>query len=190
MAERERPQREPRPDGPEPEPREEPEHRERPEDYIVLLAQVPERIADLAGGLDEEQLRYRHGPAFPTVGEVIAHLADTGTRVDAVFRRVLIDGQPEIDLRQSLDPPPAGERGADRELLERFQRDRRRTADLLRGLSPQRWSVTVTDPAVGRMTLLDLCDLVGRHEAGHLAQLRNLIAVLADPRDPGPAGGS
>lgn len=164
---------------PEPQPRE-----ERPEDYVVLLAQVPERVADIVSGLDEEQLAYRHAPALPTLGEAIEHLARSGTQIDALFRKVLIDGSPDVDVLAALDAP--GGAGPAEDALDGFARDRRRTSDLLRGLPAERWADVVEDARIGPLTLFELCGHVGRHEAGHLTQLRNLIALLPEPRDLGP----
>lgn len=182
----------PAPEPPAPEAEERPRE-ERPEDYVVLLAQVPERVADLALGIDESRLAYRHAPALPTLAEVIDHLAHTGTLIDGLFRRVLIDGSTEVDLLAALEParPPAptGPDTAEEsrsDLLDRFARDRRRTADLLRGLARERWDRPVFDARLGELTLLELCDRVGRHEAGHLVQIRNLIALLPETLDLGP----
>jgi hypothetical protein len=165
----------------------EPSGEPRPEDYVVLLAQVPERVADTVAGLDEPRLRYRHAPAFPTIRELVVHLAHTGTLVDALFRQVCINGTRDTDLRAAMDPPeppPGDESEAD--LIDRFARDRRRTADLLRGLDEAGWADTVDDRMLGSLTLLNLCEQVGRHEAAHLTQLRNLIAMVPEPRDLGP----
>ena len=165
----------------------EPSHQPRPEDYVVMLAQVPERVGDIALALDENLLRYRHGPAFPTLREMVAHLARSGTLVDALLRQVCIDGRREVDLRAAMDPAPEGDPDAPAaELVESLMRDRRRTVDLLRGLTDEQWQQPVRDSVQGELTLLDLCDAIGRHEAGHVTQLRNLIAVLPEPLDLGP----
>src|SRR6266851_5299631 len=57
-----------------------------PADAVLLMSSVPERIADLVYGLDEGRLGYRHGPAFPTLGGLIGHLVDSGTKVDGLLR--------------------------------------------------------------------------------------------------------
>lgn len=165
----------------------EPSHRPRPEDYVVMLAQVPERVSDIALALDENRLRYRHGPAFPTLKELVAHLARSGTAVDALLRQVCIDGRREVDLRAAMDPTPdpdADTSAAD--LVESLMRDRRRTIDLLRGLTDEQWRQPVWDSVQGELTLLDVCDAIGRHEGGHVTQIRNLIAVLPEALDLGP----
>lgn len=154
----------------------------------MLLAQIPERVADLVSGLDEPRLRYRHAPAVPTLGELVAHVALTGTLVDALFRHTCIDGAREIDLQGALDPPEVAAGSEVAELIERFSRDRRRTADLLRGLDEAGWTGTVRDLRRGELTMLQVCEEVGRHEAAHLTQLRNLLAMVPEPRDLGPIG--
>ena len=166
---------------------EEPIAEPRPDDYVVLLAQVPERVADIVAGLDEPRRRYRHAPAFPTIHELVVHLAHTGTLVDALFRHVCIDGERSTDLRAAMDPPvPAPDDESEAELVDRFARDRRRTADLLRGLDATGWAARVEDVGLGDMSMLDICERVGRHEAAHLTQLRNLLALVPEPRDLGP----
>ena len=157
------------------------------EDLVVVLSAVPERIADLTSGLDETKLRYRHGPAFPTLQELIEHLALSGTRVDALLRHAYLDHQEDLDLRAAIDPrlEPEGGRPAS-ELLDDFQRGRRRTIEMLRGLTEADWGRTITDPAQGQVTMLEVTRQVTHHEAAHLAQLRNLVAVLPEPQDLGP----
>lgn len=151
------------------------------EEVVVLMGVVPERVADLVGWLDEQRMDYRHGPGFPTLKELVSHLADAGAAVDALLRRAYLDGQRELPVRESIDPtidsdlsPPVGD------LLESFGRVRRRTVDLLRGLAPSDWDRVVLDPRQGELTLLAVCEMVTQHELAHLSQLRNLIAVLPD----------
>src|SRR5438309_83354 len=57
-----------------------------PADAVLLMSSVPERISDLVYGLDEAKLRYRHRPALPTPGGLIAHLPEVGTPRDAPLR--------------------------------------------------------------------------------------------------------
>ena len=156
-------------------------------DVVLLLGSVPERTADLVYWLDEARLRYRHGPAFPTRGNLIAHLVDSAPKVDGLLRHAHLDGQRTADVRAAIDP------GHDQELsrplqeaLEDFARVRRRTVDLLHGWGKSEWDRAITDPRGGEMSLLEVCRLVARHEMGHIGQLRNLSALLPEPRDLGP----
>jgi hypothetical protein len=157
-------------------------------DVVLLMSSVPERTSDLVYWLEETQLRYRHGPAFPTLGSLIAHLVESATKVDGLLRHAHLDGQTNANVRAAIDP------GHDQELtlplqeaLEDFARVRRRTVDLLHGWGKPEWDRTITDPRGGDLTLLEVCRLVAKHEIGHIAQIRNLSALLPEPRDLGPA---
>ena len=158
-----------------------------PADAALLMSSAPERISDLVYGLDEARLRYRHGPAFPTIGGLIAHLVDSGIRVDSLLRRAHLEGLASADVRAAIDPMP--DEGLDRplqEAIEDFARVRRRTVDLLHGWGKSEWSRVISDTRGGDLTLLEICRQVTRHEMGHIAQIRNLTALLPEPEDLGP----
>jgi len=161
-------------------------------DVVLLLGSVPERTSDLVYWLDEASLRYRHGPAFPTLGGLIAHLAESAKNVDSLLRHAHLDGQTTADVRAAIDPPHdegmSSEPGLGRplhEALEDMARVRRRTVDLLHGWGNAEWERRITDPRGGEMTLLEVCRLVARHEMGHIVQVRNLSALLPEPRELG-----
>jgi hypothetical protein len=164
-----------------------------PADAVLLMSSVPERIGDLVFGLDETRLRYRHGPAFPTLGGLIFHLLDSGSKVDALLRHAHLDGLTTADVRATIDPgPPSQETEAEpseaalHEAIEDFARVRRRTVDLLHGWGKNEWERAISEPNGGSFTLLDICRMVTRHEMGHIAQIRNLIVLLPEPVDLGP----
>jgi hypothetical protein len=158
-----------------------------PADAVLLMSSVPERISDLVYGLDEAKLRYRHGPAFPTLGGLIAHLLESGTRVDALLRRAHLEGLGTADISSAVDPVNVAD--LDRplqEAVEDFARVRRRTVDLMHGWGKNEWERLVSDPRAGDVTLLDICRRVSRHEIAHIVQIRNLTALLPEPEDLGP----
>jgi hypothetical protein len=158
-----------------------------PADAVLLMSSVPERIADLVYGLDEARLRYRHGPAFPTLGGLIGHLVDSGTKVDGLLRHAHLDGIASADVRGTIDP--THDHDLDRplqEALEDFARVRRRTVDLLHGWGKNEWDRTLSDPRGGSFTLLEVCRMVTRHEMAHIAQIRNLTVLLPEVEDLGP----
>jgi hypothetical protein len=158
-----------------------------PADVVLLMSSVPEHVSDLVYGLDETRLRYRHGPAFPTLGSLIGHLIDSGTNVDALLRRAHLDGNNTADVRAAIDP--SHDQDVARPLhdaLEDFARVRRRTVDLMHGWGKGEWERTIRDPRGTETTLLDVCRMVARHEMSHIAQIRNLAALLPEPQDLGP----
>lgn len=157
-------------------------------DVVLLLSSVPERTSDLVYWLDETRLRYRHGPAFPTLGGLIAHLVESAARVDSLLRHAHLDGRLSADVRGAIDPAHDQELSIPlQEALEDLSRVRRRTVDLLHGWGRSEWDRVISDPRGADMTLLDLCRVVARHEMGHIAQIRNLSALLPEPQDLGPA---
>lgn len=153
-------------------------------DVVLLLGSVPERTSDLVYWLDETSLRYRHGPAFPTLGGLIVHLVESAKKVDGLLRHAHLDGHMTADVRAAIDLPHDAE--LDRplhEALEDMARVRRRTVDLLHGWGSTEWRRAMNDPRGGETTLLDVCSLVARHEMGHIVQIRNLSALLPEPLD-------
>jgi|SRR5579859_7546386 len=162
-----------------------------PADVVLLMGSVPEHISDLAYGLDETKLRYRHGPAFQTLGNLLAHLIHSGTAVDGLLRRAHLEGVKEADVRATIDP--AHDEELDRplpEALEDFGRVRRRTVDLLHGWGKNEWDRALRDRNGAELTLLDVCRVVARHEMSHIGQIRNLSALLPVHQDLGPPTGS
>lgn len=144
---------------------------------LRLLSGAPERVRDYIAGLDGQRLDYRHGPAFPTLKEVVLHVADAGIAADDVIRHACVDGGPAPDPSAALEPSRA-EPDPAQDALERLDdlaRNRRRTMDLLRGLAAAGW-----EQDLGAYSLLDFCRLVAAHEMGHLAQVRNLTSLLPE----------
>jgi hypothetical protein len=157
-------------------------------DAVLLMSSVPERIGDLVYGLDEPRLRYRHGPAFPTLGGLIGHLLESGSKVDGLLRHAHLDGIATADVRATIDPGHETELERPlQEALEDFARVRRRTVDLLHGWGKNEWDRKLSDPRVGDISLLEVCRMVARHEIAHIAQIRNLTVLLPEPQDLSPA---
>src|SRR5260370_24941884 len=150
-----------------------------PADAVLVMSSVPERIADLVYGLDEAGLRYRHGPAFPTLGGLIGHLLDSGSKIDGLLRHAHLDGIASADVRGTIDP--THDHDLDRplqEALEDFARVRRRTVDLLHGWGKNEWERTLSDPRGGSLTLLHVCRIGTRHQKAHIPPNRNLTLLL------------
>lgn len=157
------------------------------EDLIALLGSLPERLADVVSVYDEERLRYRHGPAFPTVGELIGHLGASGAALEAFLTAFCLQAEEIPPLATVLEAPAAPLAAPLEGVLEDARRRRRRSADLLRGLPTEGWERRVDDLGRGDPTLEEAVNLVIRHELGHMAQLRNLASFFPQPSDLGPA---
>src|SRR5438445_10955187 len=110
-------------------------------DVVLLLSSVPERTSDLVYWLDEARLRYRHGPAFPTLGGLIAHLVDAAPKVDALLRHSHLDGQTTAEIRTAIDPAHDQELTRPlQEALEDYARVRRRPVHRLHGWGKADWT--------------------------------------------------
>jgi len=72
------------------------------EDVLTMLGACPERVRDYVMGLDESRLAYRHGPAFPTLRELVLHVSETGSAADTPLRHACLDGASEVDARAAL----------------------------------------------------------------------------------------
>ena len=148
---------------------------------LRLLSGAPERVRDYIAGLDDQRLDYRHGPAFPTLKEVVLHVAGTGIAADEVIRHACVDGGPPPDPTAALETAAEADLGVDAlERLDDLARNRRRTMDLLRGLPDGGWEEQRPGERPGVRSLLDFCRVVVAHEMGHLAQVRNLTSLLPD----------
>lgn len=150
------------------------------EDLLVVLSTVADRARDLVAGLDEPRLGYRHAPALPTVREAVTSLCQAGIAVDGLLRHAyLAPEQREIPLSETLRSTPEAEVSPPAaELLEAFARVRRRTIDLLRGMSPGDWRRTFLDSRDGELTLFQVCERITRQEIGRLGMLRNLVSLV------------
>jgi uncharacterized damage-inducible protein DinB len=160
------------------------------EDLMMLLYSVPERVADVITGLHPGQLRYRHGPAFPTAGEVAAHVAAAGLQLDHFITSVSLETSAPPALATMLEAPTPAEPPSLPEAVADWQRVRRRGVDLLRGLAGDRWERSFDDPLRGEVTVEEALRLVLRHELGHVAQLRNLTSLVPETAAAEPAGGA
>jgi hypothetical protein len=113
-----------------------------------------------------------------------------------MLREVQISRADRVDVRRAMDPSQDAAResgGAEpplTESLEDYARIRRRSIDLLRGTGSEDWARMISDAGMGELSLLDMVRLITRHELGHLGQVRNLIAVLPEPKDLGPVAGT
>src|SRR5438874_13060035 len=111
------------------------------------MGSAPERISDLVFGLDEAKLRYRHGPAFPTLGGLIGHLLESGSKVDALLRRAHLEGLSTADIRSTIDP--GHDQTLDRplpEAIEDLAPVRPRSVDLPHGWGKTEWDRGIPHP--------------------------------------------
>ena len=151
-----------------------------PADAMLLMAGPPERLGDTVLSLRPERLAYRHGPAFPTVQELVAHLAGSSAAIEGVLRGAL-EGSGEVAISAALGARTTADVSeAVAALVDSYAASRRRTLEMLRSLEPDAWGRTFTDAELGEMTLLDACTRVADHDLAHVSQARNLVSLLPE----------
>ena len=151
------------------------------EDALLLMAGPPERLGDMVLTLGQSRMTYRHGPAFPTLQELVGHLAGAAAACEGAIRHACLEGAERIELSESLDPRVTADLTEETaELIQAYTRVRRRTIEFLRGLPADAWRRPMTDARLGDLTLLDVCSRVADHEVAHVSQARNLVALLPE----------
>jgi uncharacterized damage-inducible protein DinB len=147
------------------------------QDVIEKLAAVPEDVASIVLGLDEETLRRRPSEGEWSMKEVCGHLV-----VDARIwqgRFVLMTTQDEPYLER-FDPVETANLGNYQEMpiediVGEFRRIRRETTDLLEGLDEEGWQRKGLHWSRGELTIAEACSLAANHGAEHVQQLRDLL---------------
>ena len=140
------------------------------------LAAVPDRVAELIAGLDEETLRRQPAEGEWSMKEVCGHLV-----VDACTwqeRFTLITTQTDPYLKR-FDPVAGVREGGYQEApieetLDEFRRIRRETIEMLSKLTPEGWERAGRHWSEGPVTIAEACAIALDHAESHLEQLRDL----------------
>lgn len=127
--------------------------------------------------LDDKTIRTRPADSEWAIVEVVAHLADTEERAQARTRRMLTEAEPSLP---GYNPDAlAIERGylamdIERE-LDRFERLRLETIDLLERLDETGWHRTGNHGEHGTITVQQLAAHTAGEDADHFAQIARMI---------------
>ena len=141
------------------------------QDAIAIYADGPRALRAALTGMSREQLLARPIPGSWSALEVVAHLADfEPVYVDRMKRVIALDDATMAGADENLFAANLGyqERDLDEELavVEACRRSMTRT---LKGLSDATFARTGVHSERGRLTLLDLVGLAGRHVTHHVA---------------------
>ena len=146
------------------------------EDLVRKLGTMPDRVAELVAGLDEEALRRRPAEGEWSMTEVCGHLVEDARTWQERFMLMTTQADPYLKRYD----PEAGvrERGyqgaAIEKTMDEFRRVRRETVEMLSKLTPEGWQRTGRHFSRGRMTIAEACGLTLGHAESHLEQLREL----------------
>jgi DinB superfamily len=146
------------------------------DEIIRRLAAMPDRVAQLVVGVDEETLSRRPAEGEWSMKEVCGHLVEDARTWQERF--VLIASQTGPYLER-LDPDVSVREGGYQDApientVDEFRRIRRQTVELLAGLLPEGWERVGRHWSEGRMTIAEACSVALDHAEMHLEQLQTL----------------
>jgi hypothetical protein len=147
-----------------------------PEEILQQLAETAESIRSLAGGLSNEQARWKPAPDCWSVLEVINHLYDEEredfrAHVDHLLQRA---GQPWPEIHPQAWVKERGYNQRDLQpLLAGFIEERTRSLDWLKSLDAPAWE-KYQEFEWGRLTAGDVFVSWAAHDLLHLRQLVEL----------------
>ncbi len=147
------------------------------EDLIERLAVVPEEVAAIVLGLDEETLRRRPAEDEWSMKEVCGHLV-----VDARTwqERIILMTTQNDPYLERIDPVDGVSEGGYQEariedIVSEFRRIRRQTINTLQELDGEGWQRRGRHWSEGEITVAEACSIGIEHGASHLEQMRNLL---------------
>ena len=159
---------------------------------LDFLADTPDKLANFAAALSDEEVRQRTSPELFSTLENICHLRDLelqgyATRID----RILTEDQPSLaDFDGARVAAEGNYNGEDpgRALAE-FRNGRNANVQKLRSATANELTRAGLLEGVGLITLPKLAELMGEHDEGHLEDLRVLQQQLERRRlnDASPA---
>lgn len=153
------------------------------EDLVERLGTMPDRVAELVAGLDEEALRRRPAEGEWSINEVCGHLVEDARTWQERF--VLITTQADPYLKRYDPEAGVREGGYQRAPIEKTMGEVRRvrgeTIELLSGLSPEGWERVGRHWSEGQVTIAEACSIALEHAESHLEQLRELREKAAQP---------
>jgi len=145
---------------------------------LDVLAKTPARLGSFINGVSDASLAKRPAPGKWSVGEILAHLADTeivmGYRVRQVLQHSGVVIQPfDQEIWASVgryQQIPAARS------LERLRHERQANVDLLQSLSPEQWARHGIHAERGKESIEHISKLWAGHDLNHLRQVEAILA--------------
>ncbi|MEW6213238.1 MAG: DinB family protein, partial [Acidobacteriota bacterium] len=148
---------------------------------IWNLKSLPNELADLLTGLDEETLRWRPRPDKWSIKEIMCHLRDMESEAYlARYLRILSEDNP---LLPNIDQDRlAAERDYinqdARAALEDFKRTRAITVNTLEAAPVDAFSRAGVHETAGRLTIEQLIERqIKGNDLNHLSQMKDILAL-------------
>jgi DinB superfamily len=148
------------------------------QDPFQVQAATPKKIARLLQGAAGSKLRKRPAPGKWSVGEILAHLADTELVIGYRVRAIL--GAPGTPIQgYDQDAWAAAmryEKRDPRESLGYFSAFRKANLALLKMLTPEQWGHHGMHSERGKETVAHIARMVAGHDINHLGQIERILA--------------
>ena len=146
-------------------------------DPQAVIAETPERLADLVTRLGPDGLQRSLAPGKWTAREILCHLADCEIALSFRLRQALAEPHHTIQpFDQDLWARVYGPLDA-RAALEAFTALRRWDIAVIAGISQADRSKPVHHPERGPMTVYTIVEMMAGHDLNHLQQLDRLAAA-------------
>ena len=145
-------------------------------DLVEKLAAMPDRVAEMVAGLNDETLRRRPAEGEWSMKEVCGHLTEDARTWQERLTLMTTQAGPYL---KRYDPEDGVREGGYQEApiektLGEFRRIRRQTVETLSRLSAEGWERTGRHWSEGPVRIAEACSIALEHAESHLEQLREL----------------
>ncbi len=146
---------------------------------LQVQAATPDRLARLVKGVPRAKLTRRPAPEKWSVGEILAHLADTEIAGGWRIRLILgANGAPvqAFDQDTWIEALHSSRRDP-HESLETFRAIRKANLAMLKSLEPTQWENHGIHSERGKETVLQITRMFAGHDLNHLRQIEAILAA-------------
>ncbi|BCS87296.1 DinB family protein [Pseudodesulfovibrio sediminis] len=145
------------------------------ENIIKSLEATPSILAGMVNSIPEDQHLLKRQPAFWSIAEHVAHLADVQSMLVERLTRILTEDKPEFipffpDAEEEEAPPIP----AMAEALSTFSSGRKRQLALLKGINEKEWERTATHPEYTEYSIRILARHILMHDYWHMYRMEEL----------------
>ncbi|HXM67963.1 MAG TPA: DinB family protein [Candidatus Acidoferrum sp.] len=146
---------------------------------LAVQAATAKKLERLIKGIPTGRLRKRPAPDKWSVGEILAHLADT--EIVGGFRMRLILGAPGTPIaafdQDSWVTSGHYAKRDPRKSVEQFRVIRDANLALLNSLTPEQWKQHGMHSERGRETIEHIVRMFAGHDLNHLQQIERILAA-------------
>jgi hypothetical protein len=147
-------------------------------DALKTQSATSKKLANLVKGAAPSKLRKRPAPDKWSVGEILAHLADTEIVVGWRIRSIL--GAPGTPI-QAFDQDAWAAAGNyakrdPRKSIEQFRAVRDANLALYKSLSPEQWEHFGMHAERGEESLQRILHMMAGHDTNHILQIERILA--------------